>query len=170
VRSNTASTSLGSSPHSSNRPAISQNPSWRDTSDGCGASTSRGRTWVASSTPPSRPRISLSRPSRRRSEGALVEPLRGGGTHLLLDVSQQRLRAVAHEQPQRLVQLAPVQVRIEVAQAWRQAAPHLAIRGRVIAPRQAAAAMTQAKQRVELLHQLPRQRPAADRPDRHRVP
>ena len=105
-----------------------------------------------------------------------LEPLRAGRRlHLAFDVIEQRtagaIRGVlGHEQPQRLVQPAAVEIGIEVAQARRQATAHLAVGRRVLAPGQPAAAVAQAEQRVELLHELERRPPAADRPDRDRVP
>ena len=65
----------------------------------------------------------------------LVQLLLGGRSHLALDVGEQTLPAVrsADEQPQRLVEPAAVEVRVEVAQARRQAPAHLSVRGRILA-------------------------------------
>ena len=89
-----------------------------------------------------------------------------------VDVGEQRGAAVApvDEQAQRRVEPLAVEVRVEVAEAGREAAPHLPVRARVLAPRQLAAAVAQAEQRVELLDQLGRRRAPAHRADRDRVP
>ena len=105
--------------------------------------------------------------------GALVAPLGGGGAHL----ARRRGRAAAaraaagarDEQPQHLVEPPPVEVGVEVAQARRQAAPHLPVRRRVLTARQPPPAVAQPEQRVELLDQLERQPPAPQRTDRDRV-
>ena len=80
-----------------------------------------------------------------------------------------RGRRRRRNRPQHLVEPASIQVRVEVAQARRQAAPHLAVGGWMVAPRQPPAAVAQAEQRVELLHQLERQPPTPHRSDRDRV-
>ena len=103
--------------------------------------------------------------------GALEPLLRGRVAHLSLDVGDQPGAAGsgADEHPQRLVQPPAVQVRVEVTQARRQAAAHLPVRGGVVAARELAAAVAQAEQRVELLDELEREPPAAQRTDRDRV-
>ena len=101
----------------------------------------------------------------------LVATLLRGAAQLVTDVVQQRLSRTAggSEQPQCLLEPPPVQVRVQVAEARRQAATHLAVRGRVLAAGQPTAAVTQPEQRVELLDELQRQPPADDRSDRDRV-
>ena len=102
-----------------------------------------------------------------------LEALGGRGrAHLPVDVGQQRGAAVAApaEQREGLVEAAAVEVRVEVAQARRQAAPHLAVGARPLAARQPAPAVAQAEQRVELLEQLDGRRAAAQRADRHAAP
>jgi hypothetical protein len=91
--------------------------------------------------------------------------------HLVLDVGEQRRAAVlgAAEQPERRVEPLAIEVRVEVAEAGRQAAAHLPVGGRVRAPRQPAAAVAQPEQRVELLDELLRGHAAAQRPDADRV-
>ena len=88
-----------------------------------------------------------------------------------MDVVDQPLRGVsaAEEQPERRIQPAAVEIRVEIAEARRQAAAHLPVGRRVIAPLQAPAAVAQAEQRVELLDQLGGEPSAAQRPDRDRV-
>ncbi len=71
-------------------------------------------------------------PQPRRTLEALLGRC---GPHLALDVLEQPARAVSKEQPERLVQPPPVEVRVEVAEAGRKAAPHLAIGRRVITAR-----------------------------------
>jgi hypothetical protein len=95
--------------------------------------------------------------------------------HLPVDVPEQRVagrprRVAAGEQRERLVEPAPVEVRVEVAEARRQAAAHLPVGRRVLAPVHLAPAVAQAEERVELLLELGRRRPAAQRADVHRVP
>jgi hypothetical protein len=86
-------------------------------------------------------------------------------------VGQQRRAAiaVAGEQRERLVEPAAVEVGIEVVEARRQAAPHLAVGRRPLAQAQGTPAMAQAEQRLQLLLELDRHRPAAQRADGHRV-
>ena len=60
---------------------------------------------------------------------------------------------------QRRVELAAVRVRVEVAQAGRHAAAHLAVRRRVLAELQRPAAMPQPVQRGELVRELGRPAP-----------
>ena len=91
--------------------------------------------------------------------GALVALLGRCRMHLALDVVQQRpagltARRVADEQSQHLVEPPPIKVRIEIAQARRQAAPHLTVRRRVLTAGQPPPAVPQPEQRVELLNQL----------------
>ena len=71
-----------------------------------------------------------------------------------------------HEQPQRLVQPPAVEVRIEVAQTWRQAAAHLPVGRGILAFAKPPAAMTKSEQGIELLDQLEREPPPAQRPNR----
>ena len=82
-------------------------------------------------------------------------------------MGEQRGAAVAavDEQAQRLVEPLAVEVGIEVAEAGREAAAHLAVGGRVVAARELAAAVAQAEQRVELLHELGRGGAPAHRAD-----
>jgi hypothetical protein len=92
--------------------------------------------------------------------GRPLEALRSGcRAHLFVDVRQDSARRIAagREQRERRVQLRAVDVRVEVMQARRHAAPHLAVGRRVLAPRQLAPAVAQPEQRVELLDQLGRQ-------------
>ena len=81
-----------------------------------------------------------------------------GRAHLLVDVREHGARGVAarREQPERGVEPPAVDVRVEVVQARRQAAAHLPVGRRVVAPRQLAPAVAQPEQRVELLDQLGR--------------
>src|SRR4051794_7838821 len=97
---------------------------------------------------------------------ALIAALGGGGAGLLVHALEQRAPAVAaDEQLQRLVEALPVEVRVEVVQARREAAAHLPVGARVLAAGQRAPAVAQPEQRVELLDQLGRRGAAADRPD-----
>ena len=75
---------------------------------------------------------------------------------LAFEMVEQGAAAVAtvDEQPQRRVEPLAVQVRVEVAEARRQAAAHLPVRARVLAPREPAAAVAQAEEGVELLDEL----------------
>src|SRR5204862_724965 len=93
-----------------------------------------------------------------QDRGALVPPRRGGFVHLLLDARHERLAtvALAGEWGERLVEPAAVRVRVEIAQAGRETAAHLAVRGRVVAARKRAAAVAQREQRVELVDELGR--------------
>ena len=99
--------------------------------------------------------------------GALELLAVGGPAHLGVDVGQQRRPAVAlaGEERERLVEPAAVEVRVEVAEAGRQAAAHLAVGRGAVPPRERAPAVAQAEERVELLEQLHRRRAAAQRPD-----
>ena len=99
--------------------------------------------------------------------GALEALAVGGPAHLGVDVGQQRRPAVAlaGEERERLVEPAAVEVRVEVAEAGRQAAAHLAVGRGAVPPRERAPAVAQAEERVELLEQLDRRRAAAQRPD-----
>ena len=104
-------------------------------------------------------------PQRLRAFEAL---LGGGGPHLAVDVPEQRLVSaggLAQEEGQDLVQAPPVEIGVQVPQARRQAASHLAVGRGVLAPGQPPPAVAQAEQGVELLDQLERQPPAPDRPD-----
>ena len=108
--------------------------------------------------------------------GALEALLARGRAHLLVHVGEHGPGRVAarREQPKRRVQARPVDVRVEVVQARRQAAAHLPVRRRMVAARQLASAVAQAEQRVELLDQLggevaPAQRPDVDRVARRRL-
>ena len=95
----------------------------------------------------------------------------GRRPHLAMDVVEQRLRAVrGDEQAEHLVEAAAIQVGIEITQARRQAAAHLAVGRGVVAAGQPPAAVAQPEQRVELLDELERQPPTPHRPDRDRVP
>ena len=113
------------------------------------------------------PRVAAAQPG-----GALVAAVGRGRAHLALDVVEQRGRAVvlAGEQAQRGVEALAVQVGVEVAQARRQAATHLAVGRGMVAARQRAPAVAQAEQRVELLDELGRRGAPAQRPDGHAVP
>ena len=98
---------------------------------------------------------------------ALEVLLGGGGAHLRVEVGQQCRTAIAlaGEEGQRLVEAAAVEVGVEIAQARRQAAPHLPVGAGPVAPRQLARAVAQPEERVELLEQLDRRRAPAQRAD-----
>ena len=165
----TSSRSAGGSTgaQSTTRPPTSHRASKRPPR-GCSARTSRGRAWVAATAPaedveqPGQALAAAAQPAR-----ALELLARGGAAHLVVDVGQQRRPAVAlaGEERERLVEPAAVEVGVEVAQAGRQAAAHLAVGRRAVAPRERAAAVAQAEERVELLEQLDRRRAPAQRPD-----
>ena len=89
---------------------------------------------------------------------ALVALGRRGRTHLSVEVGEQRSAAVAGpgEDRKRGVEPAAIEVRVQVAEARRQAAAHLAVGRRMGAARQPPSAVAQAEERVELLHQLHR--------------
>ena len=152
------------------RPARTR-PAGPNRPDG-GPARAVARTCVASSAPPSRSRI---RPSRCKAPAqprrTLVLLLLGRRPHLRPDVAEQPVAAVGFpdEQPERLVEPAPVQVRIEVSETRRQAAPHLPVRRRMLAEHESTAAMAKSEQRVELLDELVREPPAPQRPDRDGV-
>ena len=74
------------------------------------------------------------------------------------------------EMRERHVELAPVRVRVEVAEARRHAAAHLPVRRRVLAHLQLAPAVAQPVERRELVGELARQRTAAERPHVHGMP
>ena len=113
----------------------------------------------------------LQAPRPPAQPGGALEALGGRRRpHLRLHVRQQRGPAVDLEQAERLVEPLAVEVGIEVAQARRQAAPHLPVGRRVRPARQRPPAVAQAEQRVELLDQLGGRRPAAHRADADRVP
>ena len=97
--------------------------------------------------------------------GALVAAVGGRRAHLALDVVEQRRGAavLAREQAERRVEALAVEVGVEVAQARRQAAAHLAVGRGMVAARQPAPAVAQAEQRVELLDELGRGGAAAQR-------
>ncbi|CAA9474403.1 MAG: hypothetical protein AVDCRST_MAG30-350 [uncultured Solirubrobacteraceae bacterium] len=105
---------------------------------------------------------------RRALEGLLLRRR----PHLALEVVEQRGAAVtrAREERERAVEPLAVEVRVEVAEARRQAAAHLPVGRRVLAARQRAPAVAQPEQRVELLHELRGDDPPAHGPDAHRVP
>ncbi len=86
-----------------------------------------------------------------------------------VDVREQRAAAVVLEQPQRLLEPLAVEVGVEVAEAGREAAAHLPVRGRPRPLRHRAPAVAQPEQRVELLDQLGRRRAPAHRADADRV-
>jgi len=104
--------------------------------------------------------------------GALIEALGGRLAHLLLDVVKQRPPAVvfALEQRERRVEPAAVEVRVEVAEARRQAAAHLPVGRGIVAAPERATAVAQPEERVELPDQLDRRRPSPHRPDVYRPP
>ena len=172
VRAMTSVSLSGRRPQSITRPPAIHSASQRPWALGCGARTSREPAWIARSTPPRRSSSARSRPWRRRSQAARSKRALGRrGVHLGLDVGEQRPGAVAAgEQPERGVQALAVEVRVEVAQARREAAAHLPVDGGMLAPRQRPAAVAQAEERVELLDQLGGGRPPAQRADGHRVP
>ena len=103
---------------------------------------------------------------------ALVPPPLRSGRHLALDMSEQRLSAipVPQEHPQRRVESTTVGVGVEVTQARGQAASHLTVRRRVLAAHQPATAMSQRKQRLQLLHELGDPAASPQRTDVDRVP
>jgi hypothetical protein len=99
---------------------------------------------VAARTPPRRsssPREALA--PAPQPGGALEVLLGSRGAHLLVEMSEQRGAAVARagEQRQGLVEAAAVEVGVQIAQARRQAATHLAIGAGPVAPRELAPAM-----------------------------
>ena len=87
---------------------------------------------------------------------ALVAALGRRLLHAFLEVAeQQRARLLGtREQRQRLVEPAAVGVGIEVAEAGRHAAAHLPVDRGVLAAREAAAAVAQPEERLELADQL----------------
>ncbi len=101
---------------------------------------------------------------------ALVALLGGGRAHLRVEVLDERRAAVAlaAEERERLVEAAAVDVRVEVVEARRHAAPHLPVGRRPRPQAQLAAAVAQAEERVELLLELDGGRAAAQRADRDR--
>ena len=161
----------GSGPQSTRRPWTIQNASKRSFT-GCRASTSRGSAWVARSIPSSRSTTHASRSLRRSSAAARSKRCAVGGlAHPPVELLDQRLaRARLLEMAQRQIELAPVGVRVEVAQAGRHAPAHLPVRRRVLADLQLAPAVAQPVHRGELVGQLRGERAAPERPDVHRVP
>ena len=169
VRRSTSSAG-GSGPQSATRPATTQKASKRSAA-GCGASTRRAPAWVARRSPPRRSSSAATRSRRRRSRGRALElQLAGGRAHLLVEMGEQRRTAVAvaAEERQRGVEAAAVEVRVEVAEARRQASPHLAVGRGVLAARQPAPAVAQREQRVEVVRELARRVAAAQRADADR--
>src|SRR5205814_1055672 len=70
----------------------------------------------------------------RERTSALVELTARRRAHLLVELRQQRLARIRRpEHRQRLLDLAAIGVRVEVAKARRAAAPHLPVSGRVLA-------------------------------------
>ncbi len=111
----------------------------------------------------------MASPQRR---GALVALIACGGAHLRLDVREQP-RATARgrdEHGERLVELAAVEIRIEVTETRRQTAAHLAVGGGERPAAQVPGAVTQPEQRVELLDQLDGRRATPQRTDVDRHP
>ena len=160
---------------SASRPPTIQNASWRS-ARGWRARTRRG--WRVRA-PASGSLLAAERAHEHgdplapaaQPGGALVALLGGRRAHLRVDVREQRRAAVAaaREEAERLVEPAAVEVRIEVVEARRQAAAHLAVRGRPRAQPQRAAAVAQPEQRVELLLELDGAGAAAQRADRDRA-
>jgi hypothetical protein len=111
--------------------------------------------------------LGQARPPPAQPRRALEGLRRGGGAHLLVEVGEQRGApvAAAGEERERFVQPAAVEVRVEVAEARRQAAAHLPVGARPVAARQLARAVAQPEQRVELLDELDRRGAPAQRPD-----
>ena len=166
------SCSSPSGPQSTMRPPTSQNASNRPPR-GCSASDHPGPR-VRGGEHPAQPLQEHRQPAAAAQEPGrpLVALGRGGGGHLLVHVAQQRRAAVARcrEEGERLVEAAAVGVGIEVAQAGRRAAAHLAVGRGMLAARELAPAVAQREQRVELLAQLDRERPPAQRPDADPAP
>src|SRR3954447_9595332 len=92
----------------------------------------------------------------QRHGRALVAAIARRRLHLLVDPVEQALATVAAtaERRERLLEPAPVEVRIEVAEAGREAASHLSVCGRVITAPHRAAAMAQPEQRLQLVDEL----------------
>src|SRR5438067_620727 len=118
--------------------------------------------------PPEEPVEPLA-PSQQR--GGALEPLRPRRlAHPLVELRQEAGPGVGREEDsERLLDLAPVGVRIEVAEARRAAAAHLAVRRRVLAQLQPAPAVAQPEHRRELVGQLLGGAQPLDRADVDRV-
>ena len=104
------------------------------------------------SSPSMRARVAAARP---RARSAAVAGLRD----LFVDAREERLAAVpADEEFERGFEPFAVEVGVQVVQAGRQAAAHLAVGGRMLAAGQLTAAVPQAEEGVELLDELGRRR------------
>ncbi len=120
---------------------------------------------------PAHERLQPRPPARQPGRPLVLARLRRRA-QLALEMVEQGAAAVAtvDEQPQGRVEPLAVQVRVEVAEARGQAAAHLPVRARVLAPREPAAAVAQAEEGVELLDELGGGRAAAHRADVDAVP
>ena len=141
---------------------------------GCGASTSRAPAWVARSSAaepaqraPPAARAGAAATPRARSSRSAAAARRWPSTWA--SSAAPPSRRSTNSRSARVEPLA-VEVRVEVAEAGREAAAHLPVGARVLAARQPAPAVAQAEQRVELLDQLGRRGAPAHRPDGDGVP